>query len=190
MGKVVYSMMVSLDGYVETRRREIDWVIVDEELHAFANAQAREAGAFLYGRRLYELMAAYWPTADADPTAPSYIVEFARIWKDTPKIVFSKTLGKAQWNSRLVRDVIPEEITRLKRELDHDLDLGGPTLAATFVRLGLIDEYRLFVNPVVLGSGTPFFPASGNRLDLRLVETRTFGSGVTYLRYQRADGER
>jgi dihydrofolate reductase len=132
-------------------------------------------------------MAAYWPTADADPSAPAYVVDFARIWRDMPKVVFSTTLGRVDWNSRLVRDNIAEEITRLKAQPGKDMDVGGPTIAATFMRLGLIDEYRPFVHPVVLGSGTPFFPTLDRPANLRLAETRTFGSGVVYLRYQRAN---
>lgn len=104
-----------------------------------------------------------------------------------PKIVFSKTLEQVQGNARLVRDNIANEITKLKHQSGKNIDLGGPTLASTFMRLGLIDEYRLFVQPVVLGSGTPFFPFLDNPIKLRLVETRTFGSGVVFLRYQRAD---
>jgi len=187
MRKVIYSMSVSLDGFIETPNRELDWVIVDEELHNFFNDQAREMGAFLYGRRLYEVMVAYWPTADTNPSAPAYEVEFARIWKDKPKIVFSKTLDKVEWNSRLVRDNIAEEITKLKAQPGKDLGLGGPTIASTFMQLGLIDEYQLIVNPVVLGGGTPFFPALLNPINVRLVETRTFGAGVVLLRYQRID---
>ena len=187
MGKVIYSMNVSLDGFVEGPNRELDWVIVDEELHKHFNDQARAADTFLYGRRLYELMARDWPTADTNPLAPEYVVEFARIWKDKPKIVFSKTLEKVEWNSRLVRDNIADEIAKLKRQPGKDMDLGGPTIASTFMRLGLIDEYQLLVHPVVLGGGTPFFPALDNPINLRLVETRTFGSGVVLLRYQCAD---
>ncbi len=182
MGKLIYSMMTSLDGYVETPDRSIDWVIVDEEVHRFANDEARERGAFLHGRRLYELMAGFWPTADDDPAAPSYVAEFARIWRDKPKVVFSKTLERVEWNSRLAREVVAGEVAELKREYG-DLEVGGPTLAATCARLGLIDEYGLYVNPVVLGSGTPFFPTLDRRIDLRLVETRTFGSGVVFVRY-------
>jgi dihydrofolate reductase len=182
--KLIYSMMVSLDGFVETPGRSLDWVLMDEELHSFANEQARELGTFLYGRRLYEVMAAYWPTADADPAAPAYLLDFARIWKGTPKLVFSTTLEQVGWNSTLVKHVDPDEISRLKQQAGSDIDVGGPTLAATFMRLGLIDEYRLLVHPVILGSGTPFFPAMEDRIALQLVETRTFGSGVVYLRYR------
>jgi dihydrofolate reductase len=184
-GKVVYSMSVSLDGFVETPDRSLDWVIVDEELHRLFNEQARETGTSLYGRRLYELMSDYWPTADADPAIPDYMAEFARIWRDKPKVVFSKTLDKVVWNSRLVRDNIPEEVARLREEPGNDMELGGPNLAATFMRLDLIDEYRLFVQPVVLGAGTPFFPSLDSKINLRLVETRKFASGVVYVRYAR-----
>jgi dihydrofolate reductase len=185
MRMVIYSMGVSLDGFIEGPNRELDWSTPDEELHRFWNDQARETGIFLYGRRLYELMADFWPTADADPSAPEYVVEFARIWRDMPKIVFSTTLDKVDWNSRLVRDNITEEVAKLKAQPGKDMTVGGPTLASTFMRLGLIDEYRPVVHPVVLGGGTPFFPALDDRVGLRLVETRTFGSGVVYLRYQR-----
>jgi len=184
MRKVIYSMSVSLDGFIETPKREIDWVIVDEELHTFFNDQARDMGAFLYGRRMYELMVDYWPTADAEPSNPAYVIEYSRIWKDMPKIVFSKTLNRVGWNSRLVRDDIAGEISKLKAQPGRDLQLGGPTLAATFIQLDLVDEYQLFVNPILLGGGTPFFPALNKPINLRLIETRTFGSGVVYLRYQ------
>lgn len=186
MRKLVYSMMVSLDGFVETADHKLDWVIIDEELHRFANDQARERGAFIYGRRLYELMADYWPTADADPSAPEYIVEFARIWKDKPKIVVSRTLESVEWNSRLVRDDVAHEIARLKQQPGNELEIGGAGLASGVIPLGLVDEYGLFVQPVVLGAGTPFFPPMERRLELTLVETKKFGSGVVYLRYRRA----
>ncbi len=189
MRNLVYSMMVSLDGFVETPDRKLDWVIIDEELHRFANDQARKRGAFIYGRRLYEVMAEYWPTADADPSAPEYIADFARIWRDKPKIVVSGTLESVEWNSRLVRDNVAEEIARLKEQPGNDLEIGGANLASSVMPLGLIDEYGLFVHPVVLGAGTPFFPPLERRLDLTLVETKKFGSGSVYLRYRRA-GER
>ena len=184
MRKIIYSMMVSLDGFIETAQHRLDWIIIDEELHTFANEQARDMGTFLYGRRLYELMAAYWPTADANPSTPPCMAEFARIWRDKPKVVFSKTLAKVEWNSRLVRDNITEVITKLKQEPGRDMSIGGPNIASTFMRLGFVDEYRLLVNPVVLGAGTPFFPTLDRRISLRLVEKQTFGAGVVYLRYE------
>jgi dihydrofolate reductase len=186
MRKVIYSMMVSLDGFIEGPNRELDWAIPDEELHTFINDQQSDFDTCLYGRRLYEVMT-YWETADQNPLSPEYELEFARIWKRMPKIVFSKTLERVQGNARLVRDNIVEEITKLKQQPGKNMDLGGPNLASTLIPLGLIDEYRLFIHPVVLGSGTPFFPALDNPINLRLVETRTFDSGVVYLHYQRAD---
>jgi dihydrofolate reductase len=185
MRKLIYSMGVSLDGFIAGPDGEIDWSAPDEELHRFHNQQAREVGAELYGRRLYEAMR-YWETAEENPSAPEHELEFARIWKDTPKIVFSKTLEKVEGNARLVRDNVAEEVARLKEEPGKHLAVGGAGLASTFMKLGLIDEYRLFVSPVVLGGGTPYFPALDERINLELLETRTFGSRVVYLRYQRA----
>jgi len=185
MRKVIYSMGVSLDGFIEGPNRELDWSTPDEEVHRFWNDQARDTSAFLYGRRLYELMADYWPTADEDPSAPDYMAEFARIWGDVPKIVFSTTLEKVDWNSRLVRGNIAEEVAKLRLQPGKEMSVGGPTLASSFMRLGLIDEYRLVVHPVVLGGGTPFFPELDEKIGLQLVETRTFGSGAVYLRYRR-----
>jgi dihydrofolate reductase len=156
---------------------------VDDELHAFFNDEARAMSAFLYGRRMYELMTDYWPTAETDPSATPAMLEFARIWKDKPKVVFSRTLERVEWNSRLVRDDAADEVARLKAQ-PGDMDVGGPTVAAPLIRLGLVDEYRLFVHPVILGAGTRFFPALDDRIGLRLQETRTFGSGVVYLRYE------
>jgi dihydrofolate reductase len=184
MGRLVYSMSVSLDGFVETPRRSIDWVLVDDEVHDLFNAQARELSASLYGRRMYELMMGYWPTAESDPSATPAMVEFARIWRDLPRIVFSSTLELVDPGSRLVRDDTVAEVARLKAQPGFDMDVGGPTLASALIRAALVDEYRLFVNPVVLGAGTPFFPPSEQPVGLRLLETRTFASGVVYLRYE------
>jgi dihydrofolate reductase len=184
MRKVIYSMGVSLDGFIAGPTGEIDWGAPDEELHRFHNQQTREIGTHLCGRRLYEVMT-YWETADENPSAPEHVLEFARIWKALPKIVFSKTLEKVEGNTRLVRGGVAEEVAKLKDEPGKDLAVGGAGLASTFIKLGLIDEYRLFVSPVVLGGGTPYFPALDERIDLELVETRTFGSRVVYVRYQR-----
>lgn len=184
MRKVIYSMMVSLDGYIEGPYRELDWHIVDRELHTFINDQQSAIGAYIYGRGMYENMTAFWPTADQDPEAPDYVLEWARIWKAMPKIVFSTTLEEVGWNSRLVRGNVAEEIAKLKAQPGKDLALGGANLAATFMQLGLIDEYQLFVQPVILGNGAPVFRPLDKPLNLRLLETRTFASGVVYLRYQ------
>jgi dihydrofolate reductase len=156
--KLIYSMGVSLDGFIAGPGGEIDWSAPDEELHRFHNEQTREMGAHLLGRRLYEEML-YWETADEKPSAPGYELEFARIWKDTTKIVFSKTLGRVEGNAKLVRAIDAEEVVRLKQQPGKDLSVGGASLASTFMKLGLIDEYRLFVSPVALGGGTPYFPA-------------------------------
>jgi dihydrofolate reductase len=185
VGRLVYSMSVSLDGFVEAPSRSLDWVLIDEELHSFFNDEARKMSAFLYGRRLYQLMVDYWPTAETDPSATPAMLEFARIWRDKPKIVLSKTLERVEWNSRLVGDGAAKEVARLKAKAGFDMDVGGPTTASTLMRVGLIDEYRLFVHPVILGAGTPFFPALDDPVGLTLLETRTFASGVVYLRYEK-----
>jgi dihydrofolate reductase len=127
----------------------------------------------------------YWETADERPSARDYELEFARIWKAMPKIVFSKTLEKVEGNARLVRDGVAEEVARLKERPGKDLAVGGADLASTFIKLGLVDEYQLFVYPVVLGGGTPCFPALEERINLELIETQTFGSRVIYGRYRR-----
>jgi len=182
MRKLIYSMGVSLDGYIAGPDGEIDWSAPDEELHRFHNRQTREIGMHLLGRRLYEEMT-YWETADEKPSASEHELEFARIWKDTPKIVFSKTLEKVEGNALLAGEDVAEEVARLKEEPGKDLSVGGAGLASSCIRLGLVDEYRLFVSPVVLGGGTPYFPVVDERIDLELVETRTFGSRVVYVRY-------
>jgi dihydrofolate reductase len=184
MRKLIYSMSVSLDGFIAGRGGEIDWSAPDEELHRFHNQRVRELGAHLCGRRLYEVMT-YWETAEENPSAAEHELEFARIWKNLPKIVFSTTLECVEGNARLVRDGVAEEVATLKEQPGEDLAVGGAGLASTLIKLGLIDEYRLFVSPVVLGSGTPYFPAVDERINLELVETRTFASRVVYARYRR-----
>ena len=186
MRPVIFSMGVSLDGFIAGPDGEIDWSAPDEELHRFHNQQTRELGAHLCGRRLYEVML-YWETAGENTSAAEHELEFARIWKQLPKIVFSTTLETVEGNARLVRDGVAEEVARLKEQSDKDVAVGGAGLASTLIKLGLVDDYRLFVNPVVLGGGTRYFPALEDRIDLELVETRTFGSRVVYVRYRRVD---
>lgn len=183
MGRLIYSMNVSLDGFVETAEHSLDWANVDTELHAWFNDQSRTVEASLYGRRMYEVMAGYWPSAETDPSATEVMRDFARIWNPMPKIVFSSSLGQVDHNSRLVRGDVSEVLARLRQEFDGDLDVGGPTLAGQFVRRGLVDEYRLVVHPVILGAGTPFWPDLEAPASLRLTETRTFGSGAVLLSY-------
>jgi dihydrofolate reductase len=183
MGKLIYSMNVSLDGYIETTDHRLDWTIIDDEIHEWWNGQLRQRDASLYGRRIYEVMAGYWPTGESDPSSTEPMREFARIWNALPKIVFSRTLARVDWNSRLMSGDVEDALSRLRGEFSGDLDVSGPTLAAQFVERGLVDEYGLVVHPVVLGSGTPFFPDVERPVGLRLVETHGFGSGAVYLRY-------
>ena len=184
MRKLIYSMGVSLDGFIAGPGGNIDWSVPDEELHRFHNQQTAEIGVHLCGRRLYEVMT-YWETADQDPSAADYELEFARLWQELPKIVFSKTLDSVEGNARLVGDGLAGEVAKLKEQPGKDLAVGGAGLASAAMMLNLIDEYRLFVYPVLLGGGTPYFPALEDRLNLELMETRTFGSRVVHVRYRR-----
>jgi dihydrofolate reductase len=184
MRKLVYSMSVSLDGFIAGPNGEIDWSAPDEELHRFHNQQTSEIGTHLCGRRLYEVML-YWETAEANPSAPEYELEFARIWKALPRIVFSNTLEQVEGNARLVTGDVAGEVAKLKEQPGKDLAVGGAGLASTLIDQGLVDEYRLFVKPVVLGAGIPYFPPLEKPINLELVETRTFAAPAVYLRYRR-----
>jgi dihydrofolate reductase len=183
MAKLIYSMGVSLDGFIAGPGGEIDWSAPDEELHRFHNEQAREVGAHFCGRRLYEVML-YWENADRTMEFGETEREFARIWQALPKVVFSRTLDEVEGNARLASGGVAEEVAALKERGGKDLAVGGAGLASTFIRLGLVDEYRLFVSPVVLGGGTPFFPPLEEKIDLELIETRSFASRVVYARYR------
>ena len=183
MRRLIYSMSVSLDGFIAGPDGDIGWGAPDDELHRFHNDRVRELGAHLLGRRLYEVMR-YWDTAE-DLAAGSPELEFAGLWEDLPKIVFSKTLDKVEGNATLATGDLAEEVARLKEQPGKDLAVGGAGLAASLIGAGLVDEFQLFVSPVVLGGGTPFFPPLQKRIDLELVETRTFGSRVVYARYRR-----
>ena len=189
MRKLIYSFGVSLDGFIAGPEGDIDWSAPDEELHRFHNQQAGELGVHLYGRRLYEVMR-YWETADQQPSLTEYELEFARIWKGLEKVVFSTTLEGVEGNARLVRGDAADEVAKLKQQPGKDLAVGGAGLASTLIEHDLVDEYRPFVSPVVLGGGTPYLPALSARLNLELIEARTFGSRVVYLRYRRAEGSR
>jgi dihydrofolate reductase len=190
MRKLIVMMSVSVDGFMEGPNREIDWHMVDVELHEHFNAQLAGMSAFLDGRVTYELMAGFWPTADADPAAAAPIVEFARIWRDMTKLVYSTTLQQADWNTTVVRDVVPADVMALKALPGGDMVLGGADLAATFMRHDLIDEYWIYVHPVVIGAGKPLFPASSGHINLELVQTRRFGNGVVLLHYKRGGDPR
>jgi dihydrofolate reductase len=182
MRKLIYSMTVSLDGYIASPDGAINWSVPDEELFRFHTQHVQELGVHLCGRRLYETMV-YWETAEESPLAADQ-VKFAQIWKALPKVVFSTTLQSVVGNTRLATDGVGEEVSRLKEQPGKDIAVGGAGLAATCMELDLIDEYWLFVSPVVLGGGTPYFPALDERINLDLIETQTFGSRVVYIRYR------
>jgi dihydrofolate reductase len=185
LSKVVYSMGVSLDGFVASTDGSIDWTGPDEELHRFHNEQTRELGAHLMGRRLYETML-YWETVDESSSDPEHEIEFAELWRPLPKLVFSRTLDRVEGNARLATGDVAEEVERLKQETDGDVGVGGANFASTCIELGLVDEYRPFVYPIALGRGMSFFPPLAERIEMRLVETREFAMGVVYLRYEAA----
>ncbi|MDX6664808.1 MAG: hypothetical protein QOG68_1014 [Solirubrobacteraceae bacterium] len=184
MRALIYSATVSLDGFIAGPGGEIDWSPPGEELHRFHTERVRELGAHLCGRRLYETMA-FWDTVDESSALPDHMLEFAEIWNALPKIVFSTTLEDVGGNARLATGSVADEIARLREQPGGDIEIGGAGLASEAMRLGLIDDYRLFVSPLLLGGGTPYFPDLDERIGLELVETRTFESRVVYLRYRR-----
>jgi dihydrofolate reductase len=183
VGKLIYLLNVSLDGFFESADHSPDFANVDDEIHGWFNDQVRTLDATLYGRRMYETMAAYWPYGEDDPEGTDTTREFSRIWKPMPKIVFSSTLDSVDHNARLVNGDVGEALEEVRREFDGDIGVGGPNLANQFARRGLVDEYRLVVHPVVLGAGTPLWPPLDEPLRLKLVETRTFASGVIAVSY-------
>jgi dihydrofolate reductase len=187
MRRLFYSMGLSLDGFITDRDGTIAFTAPDEELHRFHNELGRETGVHLYGRRLWETMAV-WETYDQEPGTDAVMREWAELWRALPKVVFSRTLESVSGsNVRLVTGDAAEEVARLKAEPGEPLSVGGAGLASSLIAAGLVDEYRLFVYPVILGGGgTPFFPLLEAQVDLELVETRTFAMGVVYLRYVRA----
>jgi dihydrofolate reductase len=184
MRSVTYSMGVSLDGYIVGPDGGFDWPGNGEDLFAFATDQVRGLGVHLLGRRLYESML-YWETADQDPSLSDAALEFAALWQALPKVVFSRTLTAVQGNTRLASGSPAEEIERLRLEPgEGGIGIGGATLADAVAAEGLIDEYRGKVHPVLVGGGIPFYPQRERRVDLELVETQTFESGVVYLRHR------
>lgn len=188
MRTVIYSMSVSLDGFIAGPNGDIGFTAPDEERMRFHVQQTREIGAELMGRGLYEVMLVW---EDAETTMSGAVeLEFARIWKPIPKVVFSTTLEQVQGNARLASDDVAGEVARLREAPGKGtVSVGGAGLASTLIKLDLIDEYRLFVIPVVLGGGTPYFPPLDRAIELELLETRTFGSRVVYLRYLRSRRE-
>jgi len=184
MRTVIYSMSVSLDGFIAGPGGDIGFTAPDEEQFRFHVQQTREIGVELLGRGLYEAMLV-WDSPQA-PRSTADELEFARIWNAIPKVVFSTTLEQVEGNARLASDDVAAEVAKLREGPGEGvISVGGAGLASTLIKLDLIDEYRLFVQPVVLGDGTPYFPPLDRRIQLELLETRTFGSRVTYLRYRR-----
>lgn len=181
MGRLIYSSMTSLDGYVADETGNFDWSVPDEEVHAFVNNLERSIGISLYGRRLYEVMSVWetMPTAEG----PAELQDYARIWQAADKVVFSRSLTEvSSANTRLEAEFDPAAVRRLKAGSARDLAVGGATLAGEALRAGLVDELQQLLSPVVVGGGKPFLP-DGLRLDLELLDERRFGNGVVFLRY-------
>jgi dihydrofolate reductase len=184
MRSVTYSMSTSLDGYIVGPDGNFDWTVPGQEVFRFWIDEIRDVGVHLMGRRLYETML-YWETADQDPKLDDAELEWTALWKPLPKVVFSTTLASVEGNARLASGDLAEEIERLRAEPgEGDIAIGGAMLAAEAAALGLIDEYRAMVYPVLVGGGVPYFSQRERRVDLELVETRTFSSRVVYLRYR------
>jgi dihydrofolate reductase len=181
MAKLLYSMIASLDGYVADEDGNFDWAAPDEEVHAFVNDLERRVGTYLYGRRMYEVMA-YWETVHlADQ--PHFIQDYARIWQAADKIVYSKTLHTvSSARTRIERDFDPEAVRQLKARAGRDISVGGPELAALAIEAGLVDEWHLFLSPITVGGGTQALPGSV-RVELELRDERRFGNGVVHLHY-------
>jgi dihydrofolate reductase len=184
MRSVTYAMSMSLDGFIVGPDGKFDWAAPDPEVFRFWIDEIREVGVHLMGRRLYETML-YWETADQDPSIDDAELEWAALWKPLPKVVFSTTLSEVQGHARLASGGLADEIERLRAEPgEGDIAIGGATLAADVAALGLIDEYRVMVYPVLVGGGIPFFPRHERQVDLELIETRSFSSSVIYHRYR------
>jgi len=183
LAKLIYSAITSLDGYVADEHGNFDWAAPDEEVHAFVNDLERPIGTYLFGRRMYEVMAV-WETMPTSGDAHPVEQDFARIWQAADKIVFSKSLEKASTaRTSIVRDFDASEIRRLKSDSERDIGVGGPDLAGEAIKAGVVDEFLQFVNPVVVGGGNYWLPKQV-RVQLELLEERRFKSGVVYLRYR------
>jgi dihydrofolate reductase len=183
MGKLIYSMLTSLDGYTEDEDGSFDWAAPDDELHRFVNDLNRPVGTHLYGRRMYDTMS-YWETAGTEPDAPDFVRDFASIWQAADKIVYSHSLDAVTTaRTRIEREFVPEEVRALKEGAVRDLIVAGPDLAAHALRAGLVDELQQFLTPVAVGGGTRFLP-EGIRLNLDLQELHRFAGGTVYLSYR------
>jgi dihydrofolate reductase len=184
MRRVTYSMNTSLDGYIVGPDGRFDWSAPDKDVFRFWIDEIRGVDVHLMGRRLYETML-YWETADQDRSLDDAELEWAALWNPLPKVVFSTTLSAVQGNARLASGRVAEEVERLRAEPgEGEIAIGGAMLAAEAAASDLIDEYRTIVYPVLVGGGIPYFPRRERRVDLELVETRTFSSGVVYLHHR------
>jgi dihydrofolate reductase len=183
MARLIYSTITSLDGYVADEGGNFEWGAPDEEVHAFVNDLQRGAGTYLYGRRMYEVMR-YWETDEATRDRLPVELDYAEIWRSAEKIVYSRTLRTvSSARTRIERDFDPEAVLRMKSLAERDLSVGGPELAATAFEAGLVDEFHLFVAPMVVGGGKRSLP-DGLRLQLELLDERRFEGGMVYLRYR------
>ena len=185
MRRLVWFVSTSIDGFLARHDGDMSWASVDEELHWHFNDVLADTGAFLEGRKTYELMAAYWPTADEDPEATPAMLEFARIWREVPKIVYSRTLESAEHASKIVREVVPEEVRALKEQEGGDLVVGSSDLVSTFLVHDLVDELRHYVHPALIGDGQPLYRGPAD-VTWELEEAQPFANGVVLLRYLRA----
>jgi dihydrofolate reductase len=182
MAKLIYSMLMSLDGYIEDEHSDFGWAAPDDEVHAYVNKLASSVGTYLYGRRMYETMV-YWETAHTIPDQPPFILDWARQWQAAKKIVYSRTLAEPRSaRTRIEWEFDADAVRRLKASTEHDIAVNGPELAAQAIRSGLVDEIQMIIFPVVVGGGKRFFP-DGVRLNLELVEECRFDSGVVVLQY-------
>jgi dihydrofolate reductase len=188
MRKVILSNMVTLDGFFEGPNKELDWHIVDEEFNQYAIDLLSSVDVLLFGRVTYQLMADYWPAAATNPSTSKSDLEIADKMNNLPKIVFSKTLKEVKWNnSRLVKENIAEEISKMKQQPGKDMVIfGSGSIVSTFMQHGLIDEYRIIVNPIVLGNGNPLFKDINSKQNLKLLNTKVFDSGIVILFYEPA----
>jgi dihydrofolate reductase len=183
LARLTYAAITSLDGYVADKDGNFDWAAPDEELHSFVNDLERRAGTHLYGRRMYEVMA-FWETADTLADEPAVFKDYAKIWQAADKIVYSRTLRSVTTaRTRIERDFDPEAVRRLKASAERDITIGGPGLAAQAIQAGLVDEYHLFLTPILVGGGNPALPHDV-RVQLELVDKRRFEGGVVHLHYQ------
>jgi dihydrofolate reductase len=184
MAKLIYSAITSLDGYIEDAEGKFDWAEPDEEVHAFVNELERSVGTYLYGRRMYETMV-FWESPPAPAEQPPFVQEFAAIWQAADKIVYSRTLQTVtSAKTRIEREFDPKAVRRLKATAGRDLGVGGAELAAQALEAGLVDEYQLFLVPVVVGGGKRVLPGNDLRVNLALLDERRFRNGTVYLHYR------